>query len=780
MPSQFAGDRCVIAALVGASTLAPTMPAYAQSNVEIPEIVVNTEPGSGDVPPIKQKYQLPQTSASITAAQIEQSVNAVDTEDAVKYLPSLFVRKRNAGDNQAVLASRVWGLNSSARTLIYVDDILISALIGNNNTTASPKWGMVAPEQIKRIDFLYGPFAAMYPGNSMGGVLNITTRMPDKPEASIKSSESFQTFNLYNTKDTYRTDQVSATFGNRWNQLGLFVSANYQNSYSQPLALITSSGQPANTTGTIFQPSRTGGVANVQGAGGLLHTEMGNVTAKASLDITDWLQANYTIGLFSNDQKSGVQTYLRDAAGNPTFGGNSGPGNAGTSFASNTYNLNQLNVANAFSLKTDTRGPFDWEIAVSRYDYLQDIQRNPFTVAATGTAFSDTGKITRLDGTNWTNGDARGIWRPTGPDGAHEVSFGVHADQYVLSNPVYRTTNWNSGPDATGQYYSLSNGKTETLGLWAQDAWRFAPDFKLTTGGRWDSWRAYDGFNLTTTTDGTTGSITGTSSAAQPTLNAARFSPKASLSWEPDNQWQVTGSVGIANRFPTVTELYQVAVVGQNIFIPNPNLKPEQSLATELAIARKFSDGNVRLSLFQDNTSDMLVAQNTTLPGTTTIASVVTNVDKVRNRGVELAWQRDNVADTNLDLFGSVTYVDSDILSDPSFVGANGSSATGKRVPNVPMWRSTVGATYHANESWAITVAGRYQSKIYSTLDNSDTVGNVFQAFDPFFVVDARIVFKAGERGSLAFGIDNIGNAKYYLFHPFPQRTFVMQGRLVF
>jgi iron complex outermembrane recepter protein len=775
---RFVGGRRMTAAMFGVSTLAPAT-ALAQSAVQIPEITVNAEPSAGDVPPIKQKYQLPQTSASITAEKIEQTINVIDTEDAVKYMPSLFVRKRNAGDFQAVLASRVWGLNSSARTLIYADDILISALIGNNNSAASPKWGMVAPEEIKRVDFLYGPFAAMYPGNSMGGVLNITTKMPDKAEASIKSSESFQSFNFYNTKDTYRTDQVAATAGNRWNKLAVFVSANYQNSFSQPLSWITTAGTPAGTSGTIAQLSRTGTTANVLGAGGLLHTEMANVKAKATLDITDWLQAAYTIGVFSNDQKSRIETYLRDAAGNPTFGGSGGVG--GNSFASSYYNLNQLNLANAFSLKTDTHGYVDWDIAVSRYDYLQDIQRNPFAVAATGTNFIDTGKITRMDGTNWTNGDAKGIWRPTGPDGAHEVSFGVHADQYVLNNPVYKTATWNGGSDSTGTYYSISNGKTETVGLWGQDAWRFAPEFKLTTGGRWETWRAYDGFNLVTGTTAATGAITSTSSIAQPGIGADRFSPKASLSWEPNKQWQVTGSFGVANRFPTVTELYQTATdAGGNTVNPNPSLKPEQSLASELAIERKFTDGKIRLSLFQENTRDALISQSSVIAGSSNTASFVTNVDKIRNRGIETAWQRNNVAITGLELFGSVTYVDSVILSDPSFVGTNGSTAEGKQVPNVPKWRSTVGATYRPNESWAFTVAGRYQSKIFATLDNTDTIPNVYQAFDQFLVVDTRIQFKAGERGSLSFGVDNVGNAKYHLFHPFPQRTFVMQGRLVF
>ena len=108
-----------------------------------------------------------QTSEGITRQKIEQTINVVDTADAIKYLPSLSMRKRNYGDNQAVLATRSWGISSSARTLIYADDILLSTLIGNNNTNGAPRWGMVAPDEIERIDFLYGPFSAMYPGNSI-------------------------------------------------------------------------------------------------------------------------------------------------------------------------------------------------------------------------------------------------------------------------------------------------------------------------------------------------------------------------------------------------------------------------------------------------------------------------------------------------------------------------------------------------------------------------------------------------------------------------------------
>jgi iron complex outermembrane receptor protein len=739
-------------------------------------------PGSNlaGLSPDQQRYQLPQTAEGITARRIEQTVNIVDSEDAVKYLPSLSLRKRNAGDNQTVLASRVWGLNSSARTLIYADDILLSALIANNNTSGTPRWSMISPEEIARVDFLYGPFAAIYPGNSMGGVLKFTTRMPEKFEATLKQSESFQNFSFYNTSGTFRTDQTNASVGNRWGDLSALVTFNHQNSYSQPLGFATTTANSfTGVNGLIQQPSRTGGVANVMGATGLLHTEMTNVKGKFALDITPWLTATYTLGFWSNDQASNVDSFLRNASG-ATYYGTQGTGASPNPFATSKYNLNQQNLANALAFKTDTKGNWDWDLIFTRHDYLQDIQRSPFNVTSTGFGFTDAGRIARMDGSNWTTVDAKGIWRPTGPGGAHEVSFGYHFDNYTLNNPVYRTNSWTAGPDFSSQLYSNSRGKTETHALWLQDAWRFAPLWKLTLGGRAERWRAFDGFNLTTVPDAQ-GNITGLITALnQPSLGATRFSPKGTLSFEPSKQWEYTASVGIANRFPTVTELYQSTIANGTVFFPSPNLKPEQSLVTELAAVRKFTDGKIRLSLFQENTKDMIISQQTTLPNSTTLASFNVNVDEVQNRGVELAVQKDNVFVPRLELFGSATYVDSVILSNPSFVSTTGTTSTGKMVPNVPKWRATFGGTYRPTDQWSFTVVGRYQSKIYSTLDNTDNVAHVYQAFDPYLVFDMRVQYQVSERGSLAFGIDNIFNEKYVLFHPFPQRTYVVQGKLTF
>ncbi len=136
------------------------------------------------------------------------------------------------------------------------------------------------------------------------------------------------------------------------------------------------------------------------------------------------MQATYSFGVWNNHQTSNPQTYLTSTAtGAPTFAGIAG-------FASNKYTWDQTHLSNAVSLKSDTKGVFDFDLSASSYNYLQDILLNPFTVAPAGVGYSLNGKITRNDGTNWQNADAKGIWRPFGVDGPHEISFGVHGDRY--------------------------------------------------------------------------------------------------------------------------------------------------------------------------------------------------------------------------------------------------------------------------------------------------------------------------------------------------------------
>ena len=284
---------------------------------QLPVVVIETKGGGANAepgtPPAVARFQLPQQSFSITDKQINETINLKDPEDAVKYLPSLFVRKRNDGDNQAVLATRSWGLNSSARTLIYYDDLLISALIGNNNSGASPRWNLISPEAIARVDFLNGPFSAAYPGNSIGGVLLITSKRPDKPFAVAKETVSIMPWNsvrhqrhLCDQPDQRRRRATATARCPGWSV------ANYLDSYQQPLSYVTNGATGANPSG--IPPGTRGTFPATEQAGASSPTWSVPVRSRTrnrpagnfrlAYDVTSLVQATYSFGVWNNRQVS--------------------------------------------------------------------------------------------------------------------------------------------------------------------------------------------------------------------------------------------------------------------------------------------------------------------------------------------------------------------------------------------------------------------------------------------------------------------------------------------
>jgi iron complex outermembrane receptor protein len=64
---------------------------------------------------------------------------------------------------------------------------------------------MITPEAIARVDVLYGPFSAIYPGNSIGTTVAVTEREPRQFEASARLTGYRQHFDQYGQDATATT-----------------------------------------------------------------------------------------------------------------------------------------------------------------------------------------------------------------------------------------------------------------------------------------------------------------------------------------------------------------------------------------------------------------------------------------------------------------------------------------------------------------------------------------------------------------------------------------------
>jgi iron complex outermembrane receptor protein len=83
--------------------------------------------------------------------------------------------------------------------------------------------------------------------------------------------------------------------------------------------------------------------------------------------------------------------------------------------------------------------------------------------------------------------------------------------------------------------------------------------------------------------------------------------------------------------------------------------------------------------------------------------------------------------------------------------------------------------TWRAGPRLTLTAAARFASRNYASLTNDDIVGQTYQGFYKYAVVDLRAVYRLSDHLDLALGVDNINNDRYFLFHPFPQRSFSAQ-----
>ncbi|HET7610019.1 MAG TPA: TonB-dependent receptor, partial [Gammaproteobacteria bacterium] len=646
--------------------------------------------------PASLPTQIPTTIEGIDAREIGLRINATDAEDALKYFPSLVVRKRYIGDyDHAVLATRASGTNNSARSLVYVDGILISNLLGNG-AAFTPRWGLVTPEEIERVDVLYGPFSAAYPGNSVGAVVDYVTRMPVELEIEAHVSSFGEDFSIYRSQGRYSGSQASASVGNRqgpwswWLNFDRLDSDAHPVSYANKLVssgVADSSGTPV--TGALAARNPREQDWLILGSTTATHTVQDHAKAKVAYEISPHLIASYTLGWWDNDAQRSSETYLRDAAGNPVYSGDITVDGlrytvAPADFAPTNGELRHL--MQGLSLKTERQGVWNFDLAASSYEYDRDVVRSP-TVALPAAAGGGAGRIAAQDGTGWSTLAVRAARHPESPRG-HVLDVGYQRDEYRLQTLVSNADDWLAGgPTAR---FSEFRGRTELESMYAQDTWAFAEPWRATFGARVEQWRASNGaIGDATTTIGL------------PERTEIYVSPKLAIARQLTAEWSLKASLGRAIRFPTVAELYQGSIATNAVVDNDPNLRPERSWTSELTGERTLGTGSIRLTAFFENTEDALYAQTnvTVTPSVTNIQ----NVDEIRTSGLEVAFRSEPLLGDWLDVAASVTYAHSRIEENANFP-----ASVGKWQPRVPDWRANAFATYRFGDSWSLTAGGRY------------------------------------------------------------------------
>ncbi len=721
----------------------------------------------------------PSPAASVSQEQIRE-INVVNVEDSLKYTPSLFIRKRYAGDRNGIIASRTAGSLQSAWSLVYADGLLLSNLLGNS-FSYPPRWNIVGSEEIESIEVLYGPFSALLPGNSAGATVLLGTRAPERFEAHARVQGWSQGYKHYGTDDTYRGHQEQAVLGARYNNLSWSFLFNHLDSYSQPMNFATAAVPAATSaagtpvTGGVAFDSATKTPSMMFGATSLDHTVQDTAKIRLNYDFTPDTRAALTYAWWRNDSFSDTRTYLRNALGQPVWSGSVNIDNHNYNLSASALAPSDSNAQNRLlGLSLNSRLAPDWKIELSASDYAtpEDVSRSPTTAAAGGLgqpgANGGAGRISYGDGTGWRTFDAKANWKPA--RSAHNLTFGYHYDQYMFSSSQYAAANWRDEASITAKS-SRVEGDTRTDAVFVQDVWKLAPRWALTLGWRSERWQAFDGSRYSTTAfkdpDGAS-----VNSYAYPSRSDTYHSPKLSLAWQAAGDWLIRGSVARAYRMPTVTELFQTEKRATGTYVSDPNLEPEKVLASDLSAEHALENGNLRVSIFDQRTDNFLASQ-TSGTGASSITSVQ-NIGRTRITGAELAYETTDFLTSGLDLGASLTYADSEILADPG-----NPANVGKKVPRIPDWRASAFATYRFDARWSGSLGLLYSGRQYGLLDNSDVNHDDTGGVGKYFTVDLKLGYRFSRLMRASLGIDNLTDENYFIGpHPFPQRTYHAELRV--
>ena len=653
--------------------------------------------------------------------------------DVIKFIPGLAVQP-GRGMTQSTQAMSLRGIPDERRMLVTVDGIPVNdGYAGSVNLSGMPT------DMLGQAEAMIGPMSSLYGGTAMSGVVNFTTMMPKAPmfNASFGYGAPFS-----QGKAPENTRKLSLSGGTLFsNGLSVLIGGNWMATEGYRNEDVTTTTKPGATLSGWSQTNNNkGATAYLVGRKGQTDWEENGQYIKLEQRLegrnkwrAGWQRQAYEYG------NSAPESYVRNANGTVNWNSCTPTSSPCSAFLGNPGGYER----NIYSLggEIETLGGM-LKITTALIDVSTNYFVTPIAPISNGSngRISDSPARSHLVDAYWSRQFT-----------SHGITLGSSWRHDQANNTEYSLGNWHD-TTSRASLYAKVKGEAESLGLYAQDEWQINDRLLAHIGLRYDYWKNSNGHIETP------GWTSGNIYKNYQSRSADALNPKLALRYEVSPAIALRTSYGSAFRAPSVYELYRSGKIGTTTYTANPDLKPETVRTLDIGTDIKpWQGAEIKLTAFSNRMEDLIYTQ-----GSGTVRNRI-NAELAVSQGVTIGLTQ---------YLGHSTRLTASYTKTNSEVKKNSQSlvSEGKDLSSVPRRQATLGVDTRLG-AWTLGSNLRYASKQYSTDDNSDVANHVFQSYDAYTLVDARVAYRIDKNMTAALAIDNLLDREYYSYYIAPRRS---------
>ncbi len=708
------------------------------------------------------------TRSEMSTAMAPANVSVINTEntenrlvqrlgDALKDIPGIYLRGGAHGTHfpgSSTSFSSFHGIGGTNRSLYLMDGLPV-----NTPNNGNVDWNILNMDDAQQVEYVPGPFSALYGSGAMGGVVNVISKVPTKREGRLTFGAGGAAVDQWGIKGRYRDRFV--------NGLGISLTFNHMESDNWAVsdyvtvnrggAALTGGSIPV--AGAVPTTSNSGTPQFIVGDKGRRPWEQNNASLHLYYDLSPQTQIDGGMGWSrgeTNDSGS-FNNYLTRLDGTPI---SIGSGSSNLNIGGRRYAVSENSFMHFLPGIEDTRRYF----AHLKHDFGNDIKLNvDFQYMQTETSATSPGTSATLNGgagtitltpSNRIDGNVS-LRFPFLWEERNFVTVGFGSSQTTLEGQSrYNLGNWRNA-DSTRSLTALSKGESSIYSAYAQDELWLRKNLIAHLGVRYDDW----------STSGSNMNASPAFNRSYPEHSIGQFNPKFSLTWLPADGYKLFASTGWAFRPPTNFELYGSTISSATITEPNANLEPEKMYSWEVGgEANPFAGTTIAASYFHHYISDLIYNRTVGTSLNNQILAEKQNAGKAEVEGVEVKLRQRLYWDW-LHFNGTYTLNDSIITentANPAIVG--------KQMQQLPQTMFSGGLDIKYDQ-WAGGIIGRYVSQPTFNDLNSDSLTGRPGSYDPYFLVDTRIAYQATKNIDLSFSVNNLLDREYSVFYQQAGRT---------